>query len=285
VTHISPAKTSPAVQINPKTPSLSSTHAHLTVNTTSLTRTPVYTATPSKPICLSAGGYYEAGSVEIELLRSDLDYQIYLPPCYREQTDRRYPVLYLFHGQSYLNDQWDRIGADETADRLIMAGEIPPLLIVMPYDEFGGQPSENRFADAVVQNLVPHIDNTYRTKADRIYRAVGGLSRGGGWAIHLALVKWETFGVMGAHSPAVFFSDAEQMRTFLDELPVDYYPRMYIDIGAKDRPEIMRAAIWFEELLNVRGIPHEWHLFAGYHNEEYWSQHMQQYLLWYTKGW
>ncbi len=114
---------------------------------------------------------------------------------------------------------------------------------------------------------------------------MGGLSRGGGWAIHFALSDWDQFGVMGAHSPAVFYSDAEQMRSMLDALPSESIPRMYIDIGERDRPEILRAAIWFEGLLNEKGLPHEWHLFSGYHNEAYWSEHMEQYLRWYTKGW
>ena len=62
-------------------------------------------------------------------------------------------------------------------------------------------------------------------------------------------------------------------------------PRIYIDIGERDRPEILRAATWFEALLNEKDFPHEWHLFSGYHNEAYWSEHMDQYLRWYTQGW
>ena len=45
------------------------------------------------------------------------------------------------------------------------------------------------------------------------------------------------------------------------------------------------AAIWFEELLNQRGIPHEWYLFSGYHNEDYWSEHLEMYLRWYSRTW
>ena len=58
-----------------------------------------------------------------------------------------------------------------------------------------------------------------------------------------------------------------------------------MDIGDRDRPEIMRAAIWFEELLNQRGIPHEWYLFSGYHTEDYWSAHLETYLRWYARTW
>jgi enterochelin esterase-like enzyme len=214
-----------------------------------------------------------------------MDYRIYLPPCYDQQPQRRYPSLYLFHGQGSTDDQWDRLGADDSADKLIAAGEIPPLLIIMPHDRYGGEPDQSPYAEAILNDLIPYIEKTYRTIPDRTHRAVGGLSRGAGWAVHLAIADWKHFSALGAHSPAIFYYDAERMRTLLDAIPDDSYPRIYIDIGNRDRPEIMRVTLWFENLLNDRSIPHEWRLFTGYHSEEYWSAHMDQYLRWYTQDW
>ena len=214
-----------------------------------------------------------------------LDYRIYLPPCYYQQPVRRYAVLYLLHGQSFNDDQWDRLGADEVADRLIGAGGIPPFIIVMPRDRYGGQPSENNFAIALTETLIPYIDETYRTLRYPEQRAIGGLSRGGGWAVHLAITRWDLFGALGGHSPAIFYDDAQRMRVYLDEIPPQAMPRIYMDIGDKDRPEIMRAALWFEELLDERGIPHEWYLFSGYHHEDYWRDHLETYLRWYSQNW
>lgn len=225
------------------------------------------------------------GSLPTDLLRLPLDYRVYLPPCYDETPEQRYPVLYLIHGQSYTDDQWDRLGADETADALIASGDLPPFLIVMPRDRYGGQPTENNFARVVLEELIPSIDTEYRTLDDREHRAVGGLSRGAGWAVHLAITHPEMFGSLGAHSPAIFYTDAQMMRTWLDEIPPEALPRIYIDLGDKDRPEIIDVSNWFEELLNQHSIPHEWHLFTGYHTEEYWSAHVEQYLRWYTLNW
>ena len=214
-----------------------------------------------------------------------LVYRVYLPPCYDRDETQRYPVLYLFHGQSYTDDQWDRLGVDEVADRLIANGQIPPLIIVMPLDRLGGQPTETNFSQAITGVLLPHIDKTYRTVPDRLHRAVGGMSRGAGWAVHFAISEWQLFGALGAHSLAVFHTDAQRMRTWLSKLPEDQYPRIFLDIGDKDRPEIMRSTLWFEDLLNLYDIPHEWRLLSGYHAEEYWKANLEQYLRWYTQGW
>jgi enterochelin esterase-like enzyme len=243
------------------------------------------TATPTQANCLAQGGRIETGSLETKLLRLPLVFRIYTPPCYELAGNKRYPVLYLFHGQSYTDDQWDRMGVDETADRLIADGEMPPILIVMPYDRYGGQPTETDFSQAITEVLIPYIDRRYRTVPDRAHRAVGGLSRGAGWAVHFGISEWKLFGALGAHSVAVFHTDAQRMRTWLGQIPPDQYPRIYMDIGDKDRPEIMRSALWFEGLLNQYDIPHEWHLFSGYHSEEYWKAHLEQYLRWYTQGW
>ena len=245
----------------------------------------VATASATALGCWDDGGNIEIDILETNLLRLPLEYRVYLPPCYHQEFERHYPVLFLIHGQSYNDDQWDRLGADETADRLIADGKLAPFIIVMPRDRFGGQPRENNFARVIVEELLEYIDGEYRTRPERQYRAVGGLSRGGGWAVHLGLNHWDTFGAFGGHSPAIFFDDAQHMRVYLGEIPPEAMPRIYLDIGDRDRPEIMRAALWFEELLNVFGISHEWYLFSGYHTEEYWQDHLETYLLWYADNW
>jgi len=247
--------------------------------------TPAATSSPTPLACLMEDGRIETASLSTELLRLPLDFRVYLPPCYDLQDNRTYPVLYLIHGQSYKDDQWERLGAGATADALISRGDTVPFIIVMPYDRYGDKSSENMFAQAVVENLIPWIDDTYRTVPEREHRAVGGLSRGAGWAVHLGISNWEMFGALGAHSLAVLHADAKYMRTWLDDIPQESYPRIYIDIGDNDSPSIMESAIWFETLLNQKSIPHEWHLFTGYHNEEYWQTHLDGYLRWYAQEW
>jgi Putative esterase len=76
-------------------------------------------------------------------------YRVYTPACYRQQTNRRYPVIYLLHGGEHNEEHWDNVGVDEAADTLIAGGTIPPLLIVLPDggQDFGtlkGNPRHSR---------------------------------------------------------------------------------------------------------------------------------------------
>jgi enterochelin esterase-like enzyme len=223
--------------------------------------------------------------LSVDILPQPLQFRVYLPPCYREQPDRRYPVLYLIHGQSFNDDQWDRLGADEIADQLIASGDRPPFLIVMPRDRVWKPPEEDMFGQAVVNHLISFVEQRYRALDGRENRSIGGLSRGASWAVHLGFFNWELFSAVGAHSLPVFWSDGYKLSGLLDSIPVESMPRIFMDIGDKDQEAILKSARWFADLLNQKNIPHEWYLFTGYHEEEYWSSHIELYMRWYTQEW
>ena len=249
------------------------------------TRTPLPTPTATPLACWSQPGRVDAGNLRSNLLKLPMEYSVYLPPCYDQQPDRRYPVLYMIHGMNYNNDQWDRLGADETRDTLVAAGEVSPFIIIMPRDRNWDQPEQDPFGQVLVEALIPYIDETYRTLPDREHRAIGGLSRGAGWAVHLGLSRWDLFGAIGGHSLPVFWTDTSRVRGWLADIPPESFPRIYLDIGDKDRPSILNSVRWFENLLNEKGIPHEWYLNRGYHEEAYWASHVESYLRWYAQDW
>ncbi len=249
------------------------------------TPTPLPSPTPTSLACWRNGGRFESGSLETELLRKPFEYRVYLPPCYDELAEQSYPTLYLIHGQSYNDDQWERLGAGEVADALIAMGEAPPFVMVMPRDRLWSEPIEDRFGQAVVEVLLPWIEANYRVIPERPYRAVGGLSRGGAWALHLGFTYTELFSAVGMHSGFAFHSDAPNLRRWLDETPDGQMPRFYLDVADNDRPDIYDSAVWFEAMLTEFNISHEWHIFIGYHEEAYWQAHVEQYLRWYTWGW
>ncbi len=234
---------------------------------------------------MRAGGRVEVSEFTTVLLRDPLVYRIYLPPCYDSDKDRAYPVLYLIHGQTYSDTQWDRLGAPEVADQLIAKGETAPFIIVMPRDRVWLEPTQDNFGLAVEQALIPWIDEHYRTIPDRSHRAIGGLSRGGAWAVHVGFSHPDLFGAVGVHSGFVFYTDVSSFILWLYHIPEGMIPRIYIDIADKDRPEISSSAIWMENKLTEFGIPHEWHMYIGEHEEPYWQSHMEEYLRWYAKEW
>lgn len=242
-------------------------------------------ATPAGSACLSDGGQVRLFELDSQFMPGALRVRVYTPPCYDEQPQRSFPVLYLFHGQTYNDDQWDRLGADEVADTLIGAGELEPFLIVMPYYPSSNQPSANPFEDAFLQELLPWVSDYYRVPDEREYRAVGGLSMGASWALHFGVLHPEKFGAMAGHSPPVFVEDASQVRGWLAEIPADMLPRIWLDIGDRDQAAIRASAEWFEGVLTEMDIPHEWHLFVGRHEEAYWEELVELYLRWYAAEW
>jgi enterochelin esterase-like enzyme len=242
---------------------------------------PLPTATITPLACLTESGRVEEG--RLESTDPPQEFRVYLPPCYDEKTDERYPVLYLLHGQTYTDDQWVRLGAVDAAERLIRSGQARPFIIVFPDDRYWNLPPGPGFGQRLVDKLIPHIDSTYRTLPDRKHRAIGGLSRGAGWALRLGLAEWKLFGAIGLHSLAVLQGDASHIEDWLQDIPPSARPQVFMDIGDND-PEISMARR-VEEQLNDYGITHEWYLYGGAHTEDYWSAHVEEYIRWYAKGW
>jgi enterochelin esterase-like enzyme len=211
------------------------------------------------------------------------EFRIYLPPCYDEKTDQRYPVLYLLHGQTYTDDQWIRIGAANALDRLILSGESIPFLIVFPDDRYWNLPPGPAFGGRLVEQLIPYIDTAYRTLPDRNHRAIGGMSRGARWALRLGLTRWDLFESIGLNSLAVTQKDASEITSWLADIPPSARPRVFMDIGDNDPERIMANQV--EAYFNEFGVSHEWHLYHGGHTEEYWSTHVEEYIQWYAEGW
>ena len=270
---------SPLAQPTPTFFPLSSTAAPILPATLPPSLSPTSTNTPLA--CLTNPGHLEEG--RLASTKPPQEFRIYLPPCYEEKTDQRYPVLYLLHGQTYTDDQWIRLGAAEAVDDLILSGEAVPFIVVFPDDRYWNLPPGPGFGQRLVEVVIPYIDSTYRTLPDRDHRAIGGMSRGAGWSLRLGLTHWELFGSIGLHSLAVLQKDASEIRDWLREIPPSSRPRIFIDVGDNDQELEMDQRV--EAQFNDFGLSHEWHLNSGAHTEEYWSAHVEEYIRWYAEGW
>ena len=243
-----------------------------------LTPTPTLVPTATPLGCLSKPGQVLTGSLDTS--KPPQEFLVYLPPCYDENPDMRYPVLYLLHGQTYTDIQWVHMGATAMADGLIEGGHAAPFIMVFPDDRYWNLPPGPGFGDRLLNMVIPYIDSHYRTLADAPHRALGGLSRGGGWAVHMALTQYKTFGIVGLHSPVIFDDDAAFLDKLFAAVPSNAWPHLWVDGG--DRDGEIGNIRWFESMLTAYEVPHEWRQYAGDHTEGYWEAHLLEYLQWYT---
>lgn len=242
------------------------------------TSTVIPTATPLT--CLAQSGRLDNGA--IQSTKPAQEFLIYLPACYDQQAGVRFPVLYLLHGQTYTDSQWVDLGAATAADHLINSGAAPPFIIVFPDDRYWNLPPGPQFGQRLVDDLIPFVDQSYRTFADRGHRSLGGLSRGGGWAIHMLLTHFELFGSIGLHSPVIFDSDGADLQRLVAAVPAGSWPRLWIDAGDLDGG--LGDVQAFETLLTEYEVPHEWRMYVGDHTNPYWQAHVSEYLQWYADG-
>lgn len=146
---------------------------------------------------------------------------VYTPPGYDQDLTTRYPVLYLQHGGAGDPRNWvDEGRLSFIMDNLLAEGSITPMLVVLDrgygtmaqtsqdqtvpftvqtYTDFDVI-SRRLFAEIVVENLIPTIDERYRTIADREHRAIAGLSRGADQAATIGFANLDTFASIGVFS-------------------------------------------------------------------------------------
>ena len=211
-------------------------------------------------------------------LPRSIPYHLYQPPCFEETAGQTLPVLVMLHGLQATDQQWIDLGIGEAADRLIASGKAPPFLVVLPWERRGLE-----FETAVAEFLLPHIQATYRGSADRSRVAIGGLSRGVGWALRIGLKHPDRFGSIGLHSPAVLTPDLYYLPEWINAIPEDLRPRVWIDIG--DQDSLRASVLELTELLDDLGYEYQWTSGPGDHLAEYWSSHLEAYLAWYGRFW
>lgn len=277
-THDATAPEAPAPTFPPATEPATLTVSSLEPTPSpSLTLQSTLTATPAVHACQSNTGEVVNSSLQEPGLPREMPFRVYLPPCYSEDADQKYPTLYLLHGLQATDRQWDELGVDEVADNLISSGTLPPFIIVMPWHRTGID-----LIQAVPEILLPHIEETYAARPERLYRSVGGLSKGGGQALEIGLKYPRLFSAVGMHSPAVQYLDSIIIDWALS-IPSGLRPNLWVDIGMRD--SLYPAAESLIAALQNNGIPITIQINEGDHLPEYWESHLAEYLSWYSSNW
>ena len=199
------------------------------------------------------------------------DFIVYLPPTYDEQPSRRFPVLYMQDGQnlfdpetSFMKGNYWRIG--ETADPLIVAGEIEPLIIVGIYntgphriDEYTpvkdrrlGGGDADAYGRMLAQELKPFLDHEYRTLPNAANCGVGGSSLGGLVSLYLGLRYSQMFSKLSIMSPSVWWRNRAILRT-VAQLERKPELKIWLDIGTAEGQRALPDARDLKKALLKKG--------------------------------
>lgn len=222
------------------------------------------------------------------ILGQTMVYSVYMPPCY--DPNQTYPVIYLMHGSNEDDGHWIRLGIQEQLDSQIIIGELPEVIVVLPFGNVIA--NRNRFdrvswGNIFMEELLPDAETKYAIAQDGNQRAIGGISRGGFWAYSIGLRHPDMFSAIGGHSG--FFDlyhapDEFNPLALILSAPEIEAMRFYIDRGADDFA--FEGLDIMGERMAERGLNFEYIVRPeGIHYNSYWRQHISEYLDFYTMGW
>lgn len=264
------------------------------------------------PLCLlmasvltaqTGGKVFDQLTVSSSILKMDRKFAIYLPADY-ETSQRSYPVLYLLHGSGDDQTGWVQFGEVKAlADKAIEEGKSTAMIIVMPDADTGKRGYFNtpdgdwNYEDFFFQELMPHVEKNYRVKTDKRYRAIAGLSMGGGGTLMYALHHPELFAAacpLSASVGPLSLTDAsarweKQYPNLSKDDLANYYARHSALELVNTLPDKNKKAVrWYidcgdddflyegNSLLHIamrkKEIPHEFRIREGAHNWTYWRE-------------
>jgi endo-1,4-beta-xylanase len=245
-------------------------------------------------------------------------YQVYLPPDYGTAQTLHYPVVYFLHG---LGGDQHSMGSSivPQLDAAIRADQSPAMIVVgvnglrdsRYYDSYDGQRPVEK---VIVQDLIAHIDATYRTLSQRQFRAVEGFSMGGFGAAHLGFKYPELFGAVSVlagallddagvasapdlvTTPELFAKDfgssvpyfhAGSPWTLVRENADRIRGRTLVRIGVGDKDGLLQRDTRYHELLKELRIEHEFFTVPGVGHEEakFYKSLGSQGFEFYRKAW
>jgi predicted alpha/beta superfamily hydrolase/imidazolonepropionase-like amidohydrolase len=232
---------------------------------------------------------------------------VYLPPSYKDSPEKDYPVLYAMDGQNvfekgtaFQGQEWHM---DEAAQRAMAQGKMREAIIVAVSNggpkrieeyspkadpEYGGGGAE-KFAQFLTKDLKPQIDETYRTQAGPENTGVLGSSMGGLFSLYMGLAHANTFGLVGAISPSLWFAEKDMIAQWKDHPPAQRPSKVWLDMGDKESPSDQDKNGVPDTLDNTRALRDVlasqnqqglmYHEIAGAtHSEGSWSERIQDVL-------
>jgi enterochelin esterase-like enzyme len=252
---------------------------------------------------------HEMLTVKSKILNMDRKFAIYLPPGY-ETSQRSYPVLYLLHGGGDDQTGWVQFGeVQHIVDKAIEEGKATPMIIVMPDANttrrgyFNSPKGDWRYEDFFFQELMPYVEKTYRIKTEKRFRAISGLSMGGGGTLMYAMHHPELFSAACPLSASTGPLTVEDMRrnlvrdnvTLSDTAVTSYFNRHSAVALVNNMPDSTKKSVrWYidcgdddflfegNSLLHIamrkKEVPHEFRIRDGAHSWTYWRESLPEVL-------
>ena len=250
------------------------------------------------------GKVYENLTMKSEILKMERKFAVYLPPGY-ETSEREYPVLYLLHGAGDDHTGWVQFGEVlHIADKAILEGSATAMIVVMPDANTGQRGYFNsinndwRYEDFFFQEFMPFVENEFRIRKEKSYRAIAGLSMGGGGTFVYALRHPELFSSacpLSASCGPLSMTEMERYRTrdgmksATDEELETYFKKHSVVDMMRNLPDEQKKAVrWFidcgdddflyegNSLVHIEmrknEIPHEYRVRDGGHTWSYWRE-------------
>ena len=242
---------------------------------------------PPTSVPCGGGGYIFQGHFPSQVADPERRYTAYLPPCYGE-NGRSYPTLYLFHGSIQTESHWLDLGLAQYLDEGIVNGRFPPLIVIMPFNGNLGNISSggpNSIEAVTINELLPFVESHFCTWRDRAGRSLGGISRGGYWALMIAFRHTDLFTAVSGHSSHLRYeTDSEKYNPLSTYAEADLSQmRIWLDWGETDFLRTGQQQL--DASLTAAGIAHQTTVNGGGHNDGYWRAHLQEYLDWQTAVW
>ena len=238
-----------------------------------------------------------------KILNQERSYAVYLPPDY-DSSDRSYPVLYLLHGLGDDQTGWIKLGdVQRITDESINSGISSSMIIIMPDAGSGivgyiNQPNRDwLYEDFFFEELMPHVESKFRIKKQKKYRAISGLSMGGGGTLVYALHRPDLFSSAAPLSPAIGPTDLDDFHKWISRYNFYFNDKIEtqkllnanhpIILIEKQSKEDLNSVKWYldcgdddylyedSSLLHLamkkKGVEHEYRVRDGAHNWNYWK--------------
>lgn len=239
------------------------------------------------------------GTVEYhrKLVGDGLNYQrdiiVWLPPSYKKNLKKRYPVLYMHDGQNVFDPSTSFAGydwrVDEVADSLMTMKKMEEIIIVGIYNspdrlpEYSDSPLGNAYVNFVINVVKPLVDSTYRTKPDRKHTAVMGSSMGGVASLIFVWKRPDVFSMAGCLSSAWWYDNEKTLKEIEHYSGPKKDVRIYLDCGGREK-DLVNGYHRMVKILKSKGFNKgkdlAYHLEpAAVHNEQAWAARVWRPLM------